>query len=176
MLEEREARTCAGCDLCCRLYEIDELRKPIGLTCVFTHKHGCAIHGVHPQTCKTFRCFWLDKPELGPEWRPSVAGFVLRLEEDGVTLWVEPDTDRPLSWRVEPYYSQNKQWSWAIKTKLGLVAVQQPDGVYIVFPETEILIPDPPRGAKFQAGYKAGIGGAVPWAGLVEARAPALVA
>jgi hypothetical protein len=162
--------------MCCRVYDIDELRKPAGLACVFAHAQSCAIHGLHPKTCKTFRCFWLDKPELGPEWKPSLAGFVLRLEEDGVMLWVEPEPERPLSWRVEPYYSQIKQWSWAIKTKLGLVAVQQPEGVYVVFPEIEVLIPDPPKGARFEAGYRAGIGGAVPWARLVREEAPELVA
>lgn len=166
-----EARSCDGCDLCCRAYEIAELGKPMGSPCALLTQAGCAIHGSHPRTCQAFRCFWLDEPELGPEWRPSTAGFVLRLDLDGITLWVDVDPLRPGAWRVPPYVNQIKLWSRAIGDGSGVVMIHDEGGVFVVFPETELFILDPPRGARFQAGYRPGPAGPEPWAEIV-ARAP----
>ena len=95
-------RNCHGCDLCCRLYEIDELAKPMGAACAHAKAMRCAIHGAHPRTCRAFRCFWLDRPDLGPEWRPSTARFPLRLDEHGVGMWVDVDPARPGASRRDP--------------------------------------------------------------------------
>jgi hypothetical protein len=166
------ARSCEGCDLCCRTYEIAELGKPMGSPCALLTQQGCAIHGSHPRTCKAFRCFWLDQAELGPEWRPSTAGFVLRVDADGVTLWLDVDPDRPGAWRLPPYINQIKRWSRAIRDSSGVVMIHDGGGVFVVFPETELFIPDPPRGARFQAGYRAVVGGVEPWAAIMDEPAP----
>lgn len=168
------ARSCDGCDLCCRTYEIAELGKPMGSPCALLSERGCAIHGSHPRTCKAFRCFWLQTPELGEAWRPSTAGFVLRLDGDGVTMWVDVDPERPGAWRLPPYINQIKRWSRAIQDGSGVVMVHDEGGVFVVFPETELFIPSPPQGARFQAGYRAHDGGVEPWAAVIpEARAAA---
>jgi hypothetical protein len=161
-------RNCDGCDLCCRTYEIGELGKPMGMACPLIVAQGCAIHGSHPNTCKAFRCFWLDQPELGPEWRPSTAGFVLRLDADGVTMWLDVDPARPGAWRLPPYYDQIKSWSSAVKDGRGVVMAHDGPGVWVVFPETELWLPAPPRGARFRAGYRATLHGLEPWAEVVE--------
>jgi len=109
------ARGCDGCDLCCRTYEIAELKKPMGSACAHLSALGCGIHGSHPKTCRTFRCLWLDEPALGEVWRPSRSGFVLRPDPDGVTLWVDVDPLRPGAWRALPYHPQIVTWSWAIR-------------------------------------------------------------
>lgn len=155
-------RTCDGCDLCCRVFEIEELAKPMGRACALLREGRCSIHGFHPKTCQTFRCFWLDRPDLGPEWRPSVAGFVLRVDEDGTTLWVDVDPLRRGAWREPPYYGQLKLWSEAIRTGAGVVMVHDA-GVWLLFPERDLFLPDAPRGARFEAGYRAGPNGPEPW-------------
>lgn len=162
-------RTCEGCDLCCRTYEIAELGKPMGLACPLLVETGCAIHGSHPKTCKAFRCHWLEQPDLGAEWRPSTAGFVLRLDPDAVTMWVDVDPQRPGAWRRPPYYDQIKSWSWAVKDGRGVVMIHDGGGVFVVFPETELFILDPPRGARFQAGYRMGDHGPEAWAEILAA-------
>ena len=164
-------RSCDGCDLCCRTYEIAELGKPMGMPCPLIVAAGCAIHGSHPNTCKSFRCFWLDQPELGPEWRPSIAGFVVRLDPDGVTMWIDVDPERIGAWRRPPYLPQIKLWSGAIVDGRGVVAVHDDGGVFIVFPETELFLPEPPRGARFQAGYRIGAQGREPWAEVLASPA-----
>jgi hypothetical protein len=162
------ARGCDGCDLCCRTYEIAELKKPVGTACVHLSALGCGIHGSHPKTCRTFRCLWLDEPALGEVWRPSRSGFVLRPDPDGVTLWVDVDPLRPGAWRALPYHPQIVTWSWAIRNGRGVVMVHDAGGVFVVFPEAELFLPDPPRGARFRAGYRAGTDGPEPWAEVFE--------
>ena len=163
-----KARSCNGCDLCCRVYDIPELAKPMGTPCSLLQASGCGVHGAHPKTCKAFRCHWLSQRELGEEWRPSTAGFVLRLDGDGTTLWIDTDPRRPEAWRALPYYGQIKSWSWAVKDGTGVVLVHDIPGVFVVFPETELLIADAPRGARFLAGYRPGLTGPRPWAEVIE--------
>jgi hypothetical protein len=170
MPERPTARTCDGCDLCCRLYDIDELAKPAGALCAHAQGLRCTIHGAHPRTCSAYRCHWLNAPDLGPEWRPSTAGFALRLDSDGVAMWVDVDPERPGAWRREPYYGQIKRWSGAIRRSAGVVLVHDGPGVFVIFPEAELYIHSPPPGARFEAGYRAGIGGARPWARVLEDR------
>jgi len=167
------ARSCDGCDLCCRVYDIDELAKPAGRACAHLSDFRCTIHGLHPKTCRTFSCFWLDRLDLGPEWRPSFAGFVLRLDQDRRTLWVDVDPQRPRAWHAHPYYEQLKRWSETVRTGEGVVMVHDEGGVWVIFPERDLLLPDAPRGARFEAGYRAGPFGPGPWARVIDEAAQA---
>lgn len=165
------ARGCDGCDLCCRVYEIEELAKPMGRACAHLQDQRCGIYGSRPPTCQAFRCFWLSRLDLGPEWRPSFAGFVLRLEADRRTLWVDVDPERPRAWHAYPYYEQLKRWSQTVRTGDGVVLVHDEGGVWVIFPERDLLLPEAPRGALFEAGYRPGPHGPQPWARVVEDRA-----
>lgn len=53
-------RTCAGCDLCCRLLAVKALDKPAGPLCPCHTGTGCRIYGYRPQACRDFRCLYLD--------------------------------------------------------------------------------------------------------------------
>ena len=159
-------KSCGGCDTCCRIYQIDELAKPAGKLCAHACA-GCAIYDARPPVCRTFDCLWLMRPELPPEWRPDVAGFVLRLDNEGATLWVDADPLCPDWWRREPYYSQIKEWSGNIQFRKGLVMVSIPAGVFVIFPETDVFIAHPPQGARVEAGYRLGANGKEPWVRVV---------
>ncbi len=176
MPERQTPRSCDGCDLCCRVYEIDELAKPMGRMCEHARDARCTIYGLHPKTCQAFRCFWLDRLDLGPEWRPSFAGFVLRLDQDGTTLWVDVDPTQPGAWRADPYYGQLKLWSEAVRGGSGVILVHEPRGVFVMFPEADLFLPDAPRGARFVAGYRPGVLGPQPWARVLDESRPATAA
>ena len=98
---------------------------------------------------------------------PAVSGFVLR--EEGSSLYVDCDPDRKGAWRRAPYYAQIKNWSEVIKTGVGTVIVED-HGVYVVFPEREIFLGSPPRGALVEAGYAHGRTGLKPWARILGDR------
>ena len=167
MPERPRPRSCDGCDLCCRVYEIEELAKPMGQACPHARDQRCTIYGLHPKTCQSFRCFWMDRLDLGTEWRPSLAGFVLRLDADQSTLWVDVDPLRPRAWHADPYYGQLKRWSESIKTGAGVLLVHD-RGVWVLFPERDLLLPDATRGCRFEAGYRDGPAGPEPWARVIE--------
>jgi hypothetical protein len=160
-------KACGDCNLCCELYEIEELSKPMHTLCVHARAgSGCAIHGLHPLTCRTFRCLWLMRPELDGEWLPAIAGFVLR--EEGSSLYIDVDPDRKGAWRRAPYYAQIKSWSEVIRKGIGTVIVED-HGVYVVFPERELFLGRPARGALVEAGYAQGRTGLKPWARVLGA-------
>ena len=157
-------KACGGCDLCCRLYEIDELAKPVHSACRHAlPQGGCGVHGAHPLTCRTFQCMWLVREDLDERWRPADAGFVLRTE--GLSLFVDVDPARPGSWRREPYYPQLKAWSEAVRDGSGLVSVDD-RGIYVIFPERDLYLGRLPRGSMIEAGYARTAAGLRPWARL----------
>ena len=171
---EPKANSCGGCDVCCRVYEIDELAKPAGRLCAHACA-GCAIYPARPDPCRAFECLWLMRPEMDPSWRPDIAGFVLRLDEGGSTLWVDEDPLRPNAWKREPYYRQIKAWSAAVQQRRGLVMAAVAEGVVVVFPESDVFVPRPPQGARVEAGYRTTPNGREPWVRIVppEADRPA---
>ena len=159
---EPKAKSCGGCDVCCRIYEIEELAKPAGDKCA--HACGsCAIYAARPAACRAFDCLWLMRPEFDPEWRPDVAGFVMRLGDEGATLWIDADPLQPRAWRRQPYYDQIKAWSSMVQQRRGLVMVAVDDGVFVIFPEKDVFVGRPPQGARVEAGYRTTSRGREPW-------------
>jgi uncharacterized cysteine cluster protein YcgN (CxxCxxCC family) len=165
-VETHGAKACGGCDLCCRLYDIEELAKPAHSVCVHARPEGgCAVHGVHPKTCQVFQCMWLARDDLDALWRPSTAGFVLRGE--GTSLYVDVDPERRGAWKREPYYAQIKAWSEAVREGRGLITVED-HGIFVVFPERDIYLGRLPAGALIEAGYLRTSVGVRPWARLAR--------
>jgi hypothetical protein len=103
----RSGRACGDCSLCCFVLDVPEAGKPDGDNwCPHARPgRGCSIHADRPHVCRAFACEWLRDPQLGPEWKPNVAKFVLSWDAtDGLVLLVQrhPRYDR---WREEPYIS-----------------------------------------------------------------------
>lgn len=86
-------RECAGCVACCTLTRVPELDKPYGVTCCHVCD-GCAIYSERPQSCRDFRCAWLNG-EM-PDWmRPDKAHVMLeRINDHLVIALPEPGYER----------------------------------------------------------------------------------
>ena len=65
---------CIACQACCTPFEIDELKKPAGVTCPHL-AHRCTVYENRPTACRKFRCRWLLE-EQRPEWRPDKLGLI----------------------------------------------------------------------------------------------------
>lgn len=162
-------KACDGCTLCCSVYDIPELEKKAGCDCSHISRHGgCGLWGIHPKTCQDFKCLWLKHSGLDARWRPDVCGFVLRVDEDGRTLWLDVDYRRPAHWRDAPYYAQIKDWSKAFKRGEGMVFVSGPEGVWVITPEEDLLLKNAPKGALIEAGYERTLFGVRPFARVIE--------
>lgn len=100
------SKSCDDCGLCCKVMAVAALAKPAHKWCRhFRRASGCRIYDDRPSDCRVFSCLWLlSDDRLGPEWRPSLAGFVLHSEQ-GNQLIVECEPSNPRAWRKEPYLS-----------------------------------------------------------------------
>jgi hypothetical protein len=105
-------RTCGSCGLCCKLVAVEELGKPAHQWCEhFAPGKGCGIYADRPGECRTFRCLWLMRPQLGEEWRPNRSRMVLYFSHDGTHLIANVDPAHPGVWRHSPYYETLHGWA-----------------------------------------------------------------
>ena len=50
-------------------------------------------------------------PQLGPEWKPDRAKFVMHMQTNCVNLQVAVDPSFPNAWTKPPYYEHLKRWA-----------------------------------------------------------------
>jgi hypothetical protein len=107
-----EVRQCGDCGLCCKLLAVDEIDKPPHQWCDhFVPGSGCGVYEGRPQACSTFQCIWLRQTELGAEWKPNRAHFVMYLDTHQKQLVVNVDPVHANAWRKEPYLSEFRLWA-----------------------------------------------------------------
>lgn len=109
-----EGRECAGCTLCCKLFDVAPLAKPHGEYC----RHcvlgrGCGIYETRPQICGEFYCAYQTWRGMGAHWYPIHSKMVVRIELNGAMVAVHVDPDHPDAWLQQPYHSDLKKWAAA---------------------------------------------------------------
>jgi hypothetical protein len=136
-----EGRICGSCTLCCKLFPVPELNKAAGRWCPHVQQgRGCTIHASRPKVCRTFHCQWLYHAELGPEWKPERAKFVLSIYPGSQSLAVTVDPAEPLAWMREPYYRNLKSWATAAVERGEQVVVFNGRAATIVLPERDVAL------------------------------------
>ena len=132
-------KSCGSCGLCCKLMAIPALEKPAHSWCPkYVMRSGCSIYEDRPEACRTFICQYLLMPDLGDDWRPDRARFMMWIGREARRLIVEVDPASPLAWRKPPYYAQLKAWSDRNGPAPLEVTVRVGDRVTVVFPEADI--------------------------------------
>jgi hypothetical protein len=117
---------------------IRDLDKPAGRWCPHCKPgRGCAIHPTRPDECRTFFCLWMVDRDLGPEWKPERAKFVITNDRTGVNLMIRCDPGFPQAWRQEPYHSVIRRWANAARAHRGTVIVAVNMTVTLLAPEGE---------------------------------------
>lgn len=107
-----EGRDCGACTLCCKVFDVPSLSKPMGKWCLHCRPgRGCGIHETRPEHCRAFFCAWMTESWLGPEWKPDRAKFVLTIDPATQFLLVQLDPGAPTAWKQPPYYAQFKRWA-----------------------------------------------------------------
>jgi hypothetical protein len=132
------ARACGSCTLCCKLFPVPELEKPAGRWCQhIAQGRGCGIHETRPPVCRAFWCQWIENPDLGPEWKPEVAKFVLSIYAGSNSLAVTVDPAQPSAWRREPYLANLRRFAAAALAQGDQVIVFVGDRATAVLPDGE---------------------------------------
>src|SRR5215469_2144017 len=124
-------RECGSCMMCCKVLDIreTELRKEAGVWCFqAVHGKGCGIYESRPRVCRGFFCHWMINPNLGPEWKPERAKFVLHTGNEkigGQLLILSVDPSFPNAWTKAPYFEMIKKWArdGAAERRLVLVHI-----------------------------------------------------
>ena len=104
------AKSCGPCGLCCKVFAVEELAKPMGVICAHRSKAvGCSIHPDRPASCRSFECVWLMDPDMPHRFRPDQTQVVLDQDADGQRLIARCDVGNPHAWHREPMYSALKR-------------------------------------------------------------------
>jgi hypothetical protein len=134
-------RSCGTCSLCCKLLPVQELNKPAGQWCVHSVPGaGCNNHHNRPAACRQFFCSWRLDPNLGPEWKPEVARFVLSADPVRQALVLSVDPGMPLAWKREPYYGRLKQFAERLFADNKRLLVDLRGQITVVLPDRDVPI------------------------------------
>lgn len=108
-------KSCGPCGLCCKVFAVEELAKPMGAMCAHrSPAAGCSIYADRPASCRSFECVWLMDPEMPHRFRPDQTRVVLDQDPDGTRLIARCDPANPQAWRRNPMYAALK--AYAAKT------------------------------------------------------------
>ena len=132
---------CGACSLCCKLLPIRELNKPAGQWCIHAVPgSGCNIHHDRPPSCRQFFCSWRLDPNLGPEWKPDVARFVLSADPARQALVLSADPGMPFAWKREPYYERLRQFAGRLFAENKRLLVDLRDKITVILPDRDVPI------------------------------------
>jgi hypothetical protein len=95
---------CSGCQLCCFLPPITELKKPSYSACANQCAAGCGIHSdlSRPDVCRLFKCMHVEEgmpSSLAPPHPLRCHAYVHGHIEQGVIITVDPRN--PFVWKGE---------------------------------------------------------------------------
>jgi hypothetical protein len=133
MPKKTKTRRCGECSMCCYLFQIPELKKPINKWCVHCKPgKGCRIYGTHPATCKDYQCLWLVDTDFGDEWFPPTSKIVIHYPtKDLSVLQFCVDPEYPDIWMTRPYFSKIERLGHLAEKEKKLVVVTV--GTHLVY-------------------------------------------
>lgn len=138
-------KSCGPCSLCCKVYDVPWLDKPKpeGKWCHHCSPgRGCAIWLKRPSGCADFHCLWRLDPQMGPEWRPDVAKFIMNQASTGLPFAIMVDPAHPEAFRREPYYSKLKAAAAAMLERQVSVIVFAGAKRFVMLPDGDQPIPE----------------------------------
>jgi hypothetical protein len=138
MLQVVPGRNCDGCAMCCKLPNIDDLKKPQLGWCPHCVGHSrCGIYEQRPDFCRDYYCEYLLNPDLDERWKPSKSKLLVSFEADKDRVVIHVDPARPDAWRKEPFYSQIRRWGVLAPKEQQQVIVWEGRKAIAVLPNRE---------------------------------------
>jgi hypothetical protein len=72
-------RHCDECQACCEVLGIKEIEKPPQERCQHQCSTGCGIYQIRPQSCRDYKCMWLQGAILDDDFRPDKCGVIFEV-------------------------------------------------------------------------------------------------
>jgi hypothetical protein len=114
-----QGRECGECDACCVHLDVDDeaIAHKRGVACPrLGGDHRCTQYEVRPQTCRDFRCLWLEGFGAVTD-RPDVLGCIFHVaaSEDGSgLLYIAANETRPGALDAgQPAHGAIKAMGWS---------------------------------------------------------------
>jgi hypothetical protein len=134
-------RDCGTCTLCCKVFDVPSVPKPMGKWCQHCLPgRGCGIHETRPEHCRAFHCLWMTGDWLGPEWKPERCKFVLTVDPVNRFLLAQLDPGSPAAWKQAPYYAHFKQWAQGGAEQGRHVLIFLNKSVTVVLPDRDVAV------------------------------------
>jgi hypothetical protein len=132
-------RSCDGCTMCCKLYEIPSLAKPENTWCTHCDTgKGCTVYETRPRECRDFFCHYRIDANVPEHWKPSRCHMALRSDASGTHIIVTVDPKRAAAWREAPYYRDLKAWAANRMPSGRQVHVRIGGRVIVVLPDRDV--------------------------------------
>jgi hypothetical protein len=127
--------------MCCKLLGIEELQKPPGVWCKHVaHGKGCGAYDERPGSCRSFNCYWLVSPYLGPEWKPDKSKFVIWQEPSGAWI-LSVDPGNPHAWRQPQYIRQLRLVSAQLAEEGQVLILFKGEKMICILPDRDVELP-----------------------------------
>ncbi|HMK90553.1 MAG TPA: hypothetical protein VK446_13095 [Methylocystis sp.] len=93
-------KACGECSFCCKVLEIEEFPKKVGVLCQHCRPQGgCSVYATREQICRDYVCDWKEDRGLSPQFRPDRIGVILMEDPDSDEYHAVCDPEKPFSWR-----------------------------------------------------------------------------
>jgi hypothetical protein len=93
-------KACGSCSFCCKVLEIEEMKKAAGVTCAnCLSAGGCSIYASRPEVCRDYQCDWKEDRGLSAQYRPDRVGALLMQDPDSDEYQAVCDPEKPFAWR-----------------------------------------------------------------------------
>ncbi len=144
-------KTCGSCMMCCKLPLIKELNKPQGVWCNYAKVgQGCTNYQNRPGECRDFYCDFMIAPQLGEEWRPSVARFMTFESLFTGNFTIITDKNSSNSWKDKKYYPILKDHALKLFKSGKLSYAIQGEYFTVILPDRDETV-RVPHGSHIQA-------------------------
>ena len=80
---------CGGCTLCCTLFLVDWLKKPVNTECVHCVDNKCDIHETKPEECSGFDCMYAQHEKAPTDLRPDNINVVFEKVSDSIIFGLQ---------------------------------------------------------------------------------------
>ena len=130
-------KTCGPCGLCCKVFAVAELAKPMGAPCPH-YAGGCTIYETRPASCRSFECVWLMDPEMPHRFRPDQTRVVLDQDPEGLRLIARCDPANPLAWKRNPMHAALRARAAATWRTGKLVLAAAGRRTWVITPKSDI--------------------------------------
>lgn len=72
-------RECGECTWCCYFMASKELNLVVGEQCTHCTTDGCSVYSTRHDICRSFKCVWLQQPQIPDSFRPDKSGLLVEM-------------------------------------------------------------------------------------------------